>query len=78
MLTVNFISVQFAQQPNKHSLFFKNKSELLFIGSSLVLPILGFIRDPGGIQTPNPQSRNLMFYSVELRSQKTKILLFKF
>ena len=23
-----------------------------------------FIRDPGGIQTPNPQSRNLMRYSV--------------
>lgn len=30
----------------------------------------GFIRDPGGIQTPNPQSRNLMLYSVELRSLK--------
>ena len=27
------------------------------------------IRDRGGIQTPNPQSRNLIFYSVELRGQ---------
>lgn len=27
-----------------------------------------FNRDPGGIQTPNPQSRNLMRYSVAPRS----------
>ena len=26
-----------------------------------------FIRDRGGIRTPNPQSRNLIFYPVELR-----------
>jgi hypothetical protein len=28
-----------------------------------------FIRDRGGIQTPNPQSRNLMRYSVAPRGQ---------
>jgi hypothetical protein len=28
-----------------------------------------FIRDREGIRTPNPQSRNLIFYPVELRSQ---------
>jgi hypothetical protein len=28
-----------------------------------------FIRDPGGIQTPNPQSRNLMRYSIAPRGQ---------
>jgi len=27
-----------------------------------------FIRDRGGIRTPNPQSRNLIFYPIELRS----------
>ncbi len=27
-----------------------------------------FIRDREGIRTPNPQSRNLIFYPVELRS----------
>lgn len=26
--------------------------------------MLVFLSDPGGIQTPNPQSRNLMRYSV--------------
>ncbi len=25
--------------------------------------------DRGGVRTPNPQSRNLIFYPVELRSQ---------
>lgn len=30
--------------------------------------------DPGGVRTPNPQSRNLIFYPVELRGQK----IFKF
>ena len=29
---------------------------------------IGFIRDREGIRTPNPQSRNLIFYPVELRS----------
>ncbi len=28
-----------------------------------------FIRDREGIRTPNPQSRNLIFYPVELRSR---------
>ncbi len=28
--------------------------------------------DPGRIRTPNPQSRNLVFYPVELRGQKYK------
>jgi hypothetical protein len=28
------------------------------------------ISDPGGIRTPNQQSRNLPFYPIELRSQK--------
>ena len=28
------------------------------------------IRDPGRIRTPNPQSRNLIFYPVELRGQR--------
>jgi hypothetical protein len=28
-----------------------------------------FSGDRGGIRTPNPQSRNLIFYPVELRSQ---------
>ena len=28
-----------------------------------------FIRDLGGVRTPNPQSRNLIFYPVELRGQ---------
>ena len=27
-------------------------------------------RDPGRIRTPNPQSRNLIFYPVELRGQR--------
>ncbi len=27
------------------------------------------IRDPGRIRTPNPQSRNLIFYPVELLGQ---------
>lgn len=26
-----------------------------------------FYSDPGGVRTPNPQSRNLIFYPVELR-----------
>jgi hypothetical protein len=30
--------------------------------------VICFIRDRGGIRTPNPQSRNLIFYPVELRS----------
>ncbi len=29
----------------------------------------GFIRDRGRIRTPNPQSRNLIFYPVELRGR---------
>ncbi len=29
--------------------------------------------DPGGVRTPNPQSRNLIFYPVELRGQKSRI-----
>lgn len=28
-----------------------------------------FIRDLGGVRTPNPQSRNLIFYPVELRGR---------
>ncbi len=28
--------------------------------------------DSGGIRTPNRQSRNLIFYPVELRSHKSK------
>ena len=31
--------------------------------------MMWFFCDPGGIQTPNPQSRNLMRYSVAPRSQ---------
>ena len=31
--------------------------------------------DPGGIRTPNRQSRNLIFYPVELRSQKHKDII---
>ena len=31
-----------------------------------------FICDRGGIQTPNPQSRNLIFYSVELRGHYSR------
>jgi hypothetical protein len=31
--------------------------------------LIGFLTcDPGGIQTPNPQSRNLMRYSIAPRS----------
>ncbi|MFM1809580.1 MAG: hypothetical protein RLZZ382_805 [Bacteroidota bacterium] len=30
--------------------------------------MLGSFRDPGGILTPNPQSRNLMRYTVAPRS----------
>ncbi len=30
---------------------------------------LFFQSDPGGVRTPNPQSRNLIFYPVELRGQ---------
>ena len=34
-----------------------------------VKQLIGFlISDPGGIQTPNPQSRNLMRYSIAPRS----------
>lgn len=33
--------------------------------------MLNFLHgDPGGIRTPNRQSRNLIFYPVELRGQK--------
>jgi hypothetical protein len=32
-----------------------------------------FIRDREGIRTPNPQSRNLIFYPVELRSLILKL-----
>ena len=32
--------------------------------------LIGFlISDREGIRTPNPQSRNLIFYPIELRSQ---------
>jgi hypothetical protein len=31
--------------------------------------ILSFMSDPGRIRTPNPQSRNLIFYPVELLGQ---------
>ena len=41
----------------------RNSSELDFFLVFL------FIRDPGGIQTPNPQSRNLMRYSIAPRGQ---------
>lgn len=38
------------------------------------------LSDPGGTQTPNPQSRNLIFYSIELRGlilwcENSKLLL---
>ncbi len=32
-----------------------------------------FLCDREGIRTPNPQSRNLIFYPVELRSRKNFI-----
>lgn len=35
-----------------------------------------FFSDRGGVRTPNPQSRNLIFYPVELRDQD--ILNFQF
>ncbi len=31
--------------------------------------------DLGGIRTPNRQSRNLIFYPVELLSQSTKVII---
>ena len=35
------------------------------------------IGDPGRIRTPNPQSRNLIFYPVELRGQRiAKVAIF--
>ena len=41
---------------------------------SVFRPIAAFFRvlrgDPGGIQTPDFQNRNLTFYSAELRGQK--------
>ena len=33
----------------------------------MILLAFLFIRDLEGIRTPNPQSRNLIFYPVELR-----------
>ena len=39
---------------------------LQLIDFKLITKVLG---DPDRIQTCNPQSRNLIFYSVELRSQ---------
>ena len=37
-----------------------------------------FYSDPGGVRTPNPQSRNLIFYPVELRGHDLKFQFFKF
>ena len=31
--------------------------------------MIAFKSDHGGVRTPNPQSRNLIFYPVELRGQ---------
>ena len=39
---------------------------------------LNYICDPGGIRTPNRQSRNLIFYPVELRSHFSKYIIFSF
>ena len=48
----------------------KIKSPHLQIQASLICRVdFLFIRDREGIRTPNPQSRNLIFYPVELRSQ---------
>jgi hypothetical protein len=48
----------------------KIKNPLLQIQASLILQTgLLFIRDRGGVRTPNPQSRNLIFYPIELRSR---------
>jgi hypothetical protein len=33
------------------------------------------ISDPGGTRTPNRQNRNLLFYPIELRSQKAANLV---
>ena len=38
--------------------------------------LAGLFCDPGGIRTPNHQSRNLIFYPVELRSQECKYIIF--
>ena len=54
----------------------KNKvgSPLDFLGQQKDLT-----SDPGGTRTPNRQSRNLIFYPIELRShKKTKINEFLF
>ena len=39
-------------------------------GKSPIASATGLFRDPGRIRTPNPQSRNLIFYPVELRGQR--------
>ncbi len=46
------------------------KKPMLRIGFS-------FISDPGRTQTCNPQSRNLIFYSIELRSQYFFLINYK-
>ena len=50
---------------------FENKNLKLINSSKLEFISLRFlfIRDPGGIQTPNRWSRNPVLYSVELQSQ---------
>ena len=46
------------------------KSKKTEWSESLSLFTLTLFSDPGGILTPNPQSRNLMRYTVAPRSQK--------
>ena len=46
-----------------------NFQQLILIKNLQLRCRFSFISDPDRIQTCNPQSRNLIFYSVELRGQ---------
>ncbi len=54
--------------PSKLRFENKNNVKMLKQAWTFLLMFL-FIRDLGGIRTPNPQSRNLIFYPVELRGR---------
>lgn len=58
--------LRFENHKRKHFALFQKRSELHF-EARLHFHFLWFIRDRGRIQTCNPQSRNLMRYSVAPR-----------